>query len=249
MRDEIMRHATEEELVLFYYGEGEGIAEHVKECESCRHAYQKLQRTLNAVDTFPVPERSPLYEQELWNRVSPQLPKPQLKRPVWRSLPAWGVAAALVIGAFFLGRIAPPEKLFPQGKKDVAEQSLPAEGSARVIQAAVGDHLERSQMVLAELLNSSAPLDGTRDISYEQQVAEELVDANRLFRVAADTNGDKATAALLDDLERVLLEIAHTPAEVTRARYQELQQSIDDQELLFKVRVYQKQLREREKTI
>jgi len=239
-----MKHLTEEELVLFYYGEGEGVTEHLQACEACRQEYRKLQRTLNAVDSFPVPERTALYEQEVWNRVSASLPKARAKRPVWRNVHAWGIAAALIIGAFLLGRMLPPERILT-GPASVAR----TDNSGRVLKAAVGDHLERSQMVLSELMNTGGPATGTRDISYEQRVVEDLVDANRLFRVSADTAGDRATAALLDDLERVLLEIAHSPAAVSTVRFEELKRNIEDQGLLFKVRVYQTQLRERERTI
>ena len=65
-------------------------------------------------------------------------------------------------------------------------------------------------MVLAEL--SNAPdAKGKLDISDERQMAEELLDDNRLYRQTARTTGDTGVANVLDDLERVLIEIAHSP--------------------------------------
>lgn len=93
-------------------------------------------------------------------------------------------------------------------------------------------------MVLVELANAGAPAAGKLDISYEQETAEDLLESNRLYRQTAARNGDVATAGLLDDLERVLLEIAHSPAEVSARQLEELRRQIEDRGILFKVRVF-----------
>ena len=233
-----MNHLSQEDLVLFYYGELDKAGEHLNACEECRRDYQAVQRTLNAVDSLPVPERGQDYEKLVWQRSGPRLPV-RPKRSFWWTVPKWAIAAVLVIGAFLLGRVAP---------RPGVPAAVPG-GSNRVLLVAVGDHLERSKMVLAELVNSGDPGQGTLDISYEQKVAEDLVESNRLFRLSANTSGDRATASLLDDLERVLLEIAHSPTQVSGRQFEELKRDIQDQGLLFKVRVYQTQIRERDKKI
>ena len=111
---------------------------------------------------------------------------------------------------------------------------------------AVGDHLERSQVVLAELSNLGAGRKGRVDISYEQRAAEDLVESSRLYRMSAATTGDTATAGVLDELERVLLDIAHGPSEVSGAQLEQLQKRISDAGILFKVRVYATQVEHRE---
>jgi len=110
---------------------------------------------------------------------------------------------------------------------------------------ALGDHLERSQMVLAELTNA-ADGKGKLDISDERQTAEQLLDDNRLFRQTARSTGATAVASVLDDLERVLLEISHSPSEVSSDQLDELRQEIESRGLLFKVRVLGSQVREQE---
>jgi hypothetical protein len=50
----------------------------------------------------------------------------------------------------------------------------------------------------------------------------------------------------LDDLERVLLEIAHSPNEVSSGQLDDLRQQIESRGLLFKVRVMGSQAREQE---
>ena len=99
----------------------------------------------------------------------------------------------------------------------------------------MGDHLDRSQIVLAELAN--APESGKTDISSEQQLASRLIGENRLLRQTAQYSGDASDAALLDQLERVLLDIAHSPTQVSSGELKDLQDRIESQGLLFKVRI------------
>ena len=54
------------------------------------------------------------------------------------------------------------------------------QGHDRILLVAVGDHLERSQMVLVELMNATPG--ESLDISSQQQVAEDLVSENRLVQ-------------------------------------------------------------------
>ncbi|PYK00041.1 MAG: hypothetical protein DME23_08290, partial [Verrucomicrobia bacterium] len=71
-----MNHPTEEQLILYHYGEVEGrdrIASHLQGCESCRTSYQALQRVLEAVNSMPVPQRTVSYGAEVWRQLRPQI--------------------------------------------------------------------------------------------------------------------------------------------------------------------------------
>jgi hypothetical protein len=54
-------------------------------------------------------------------------------------------------------------------------------------------------------------------------------------------------ANTLEELERVLLDIANSPDEVTPAQFESLQKRIESKGILFKVRVVNQDLRAREK--
>jgi hypothetical protein len=232
-----MNHPTEEQFVLYYYGEAAEIEDHVAQCELCRAQYQALQRVLNSVDSFPVPERAPDYENRVWAAVESETRVAKRSRWLlagWRN-PIFGAAAMtmLIIGAFLadhnwrkVDRHQPQIVAFDPNVRE------------RVLLVAVGDHLERSQMVLVELANAGTPAAGRLDISYEQQTAEDLLESNRLYRQTAATNGDVAMAALLEELERVLLEIAHSPSEVSAHQLEELRRQIEDRGILFKVKIF-----------
>ncbi len=234
-----MNHVNEEQLILHYYGEQtDGIEEHLSACAECREELRRLQLVLNTVTTADVPERGPEYGGMVWNRL--KLKHGRRGISSWRKFLPWmlvpGVAALLVL-AFFAGR------RFPSERAPVAAASTLRE---RILLVAVGDHLDRSQLVLAELTHAT-PEKGKTDISDEQKAAEDLLDSNRLYRRAALRSGDAAVATVLDDLERVLAEIANSPSEVSAEHLAELQQRIRDQGLLFKVRVLDSQVRQRQR--
>ena len=229
-----MNHPTEEEFILHYYSEAEdlvSVEQHLSECESCRTLYGTLERSLNGMDALAVPERGPGYEARVWARLAPCLPaRPafRLFTPAWSWAAAGAALAALLVLAFLAGRS------YPRGRQPVqmAADSPPAE---RVWLTAVGNHLERSQMVLTELANASTA--GPLDISFEQERAADLLDANRLYRQSASDAGDAVVAGVLDELERILLEIEHAPSRISPAELDELRLRLRGEGILFKLRV------------
>ena len=73
-----------------------------------------------------------------------------------------------------------------------------------------------------------------------------MLDENRLYRQTAVQEGDTGLAKVLDELERVLIDVAHSPQTVSPARFKTIRQRIDDDGLLFKVRVLAKQIQEQQ---
>jgi hypothetical protein len=228
-----MNHVSEEQLVLFYYGEpadSGALEEHLSVCESCRSELRALQTLLNTVDCAPVPERPADYGQALWKRIEHQLPtrgrRVVLRWWIWAPVMGGLLLAAFIAGSLWQRRAAPL----------AASNQKANQIRERILLVAVGEHVERSLMVLAEIENAPDGK-GKLDISGEQQMAEDLLDDNRLYRLTARTTGDQSTASVLDDLERVLLEIAHSPSELSGDQLRQLQGEIQSQGVLFKVRV------------
>jgi len=145
--------------------------------------------------------------------------------------------------AFLAGRVI-EQRHQREAVAQIAAQIQAPEGSdvnsvsnmrERVLLVAVGDHLERSQMVLVELAN--AQTQGQLDISAERQAADELLASNRLYRQTALQLGQANVAGVLDELERVLVEVARGPSEVSMAQLAEIQQRIEAQGILFKMKI------------
>ena len=235
-----MKHLNEDELVLHYYGEVHdgGVEQHLQGCEACRANLESLARVLDAMDGLKAPEPAAAYGSRVWHRIAPQLA--QSAERWWtgwfapRRLVAAAAMAALLIGAFLAGRVFQ--------RRQMAGLSGPVR--ERIMMVAVGDHLERSQMILVELVNNESK--GTVDISEEQRRAEDLIGENRLYRQAALKSGDRAVSSVLDELERVLLEVAHSPSKLDSAEFEQVRQRIESQGILFKIRVVSSNLRERE---
>jgi hypothetical protein len=153
-------------------------------------------------------------------------------------------AATLTIVAFVAGRFwstlsTPPTPITATRTPDGG--SLPGLRQ-RILIGSVADHLDRSERVLTDIMNASAP----GDISAEQRWAEDLLTTSRLYRQDAMDAGERSVAGVLDDLERSLLEIVHSPSHIRAADLEQMRRRIDAAALLFKVRVLSEELRERE---
>ena len=225
------QHLEEEDLILHFYGEAGTAAEpHLSDCAVCRDRYQSLQRVLNSVESAPVPHRDSEYEEAIWNRLALKLGQ-RRRWSTWMQTGRWlpaALAAGLLVAAFVAGRYSPrtPEPVAMQVNPEVREQ---------VLLVAVGDHLQRSKMLLIEVANA----DPASAFSFTdgRATARDLVYANRLYRQTALSAGDPLVIGLLDDLERVLLEMAHGPDELDGGSLEDLRERIRTESLIFKIRV------------
>jgi hypothetical protein len=238
------QHLEEEDLILHYYGETGTAAEpHLSDCPACRDRYQSLQRVLNSVEGAPVPHRDGEYEDAVWNRLAPKLEQRRRRsawfNPAWFN-PAWfaprrwapvALAMALLVVVFFAGRYSPRTE---QTAVTTGVEAVPNDRE-RVLLVAVGDHLQRSKMLLIEIANADP--NAALLFADGRETAQDLVYANRLYRQTAITTGDARVVALLDDLERVLIEMAHGPDELRDANLEALRERIKREGLIFKIRV------------
>jgi len=248
----VTKHYSEEDLILYYYEDRPRTADfqsHLDSCEQCASAYRQLSATLRVIETPTEPERGEQYGLEVWQRIRHQLPEQEL--PWWSAwfradrLAMAGAFAVLLLAAFVSG-VWWSGGVTPARVDGVAAPSSPKasaddEARQRILLDTVADHLDRSERVLTDIMN--APAGG--DISAEQRWAEDLVSASRLYRQDATDVGEHSVALVLDELERSLLEIVHSPSKATAANLDQLRRRIDAASLLFKVRVLGNELRER----
>jgi hypothetical protein len=252
----VTKHYSEEDLILYFYEErarSGDIQSHLDTCADCASAYRALAETLKAIDTPEAPERGDQYGLEVWQRIRHRLPEQEL--PWWSvwfradRLAVAGVFAVLVVAAFVAGRWwsagDAPQTILVNAPESTAPDTPRADANAartRILLTSVAEHLDRSERVLTEIMNTRAG----GDISAEQRWAEDLVAASRLYRQDASDAGEHSVAVVLDELERNLLEIVHSPSKATAATLDQLRRRIDAASLLFKVRVLGDELRQRE---
>ena len=243
-----MKHTNEEDLFAYREGEMKGretIAAHLQECGECRAELERMEEVFQALNALPVPDPGEEYGTKVWRQIADRLPE---RRMNWwagffmpRRLMALGAAAALLVLAFYVGRMTGPTA----GGEEIVDASKVRE---RVLLVAVGEHLGKSEMILMELSNAQPAEAGKSliNISTTQKRAEDLVEENRLYRQTALNGGDNAMASTLDELQRVLLDVANSPAEVTPAQFESIQKRIAAQGILLKVRVVRQELRTQE---
>jgi hypothetical protein len=154
----------------------------------------------------------------------------------------------LILVAFVAGRVSlrqPGEAADGAGRTAGSGTGATGGDSAarqRILLTSVADHLDRSERVLTDIMNAPA----RSDISSAQRWADDLLTTSRLYRQDAMDAGEQSVAAVLDDLERSLIEIVHSPSPITAADLEQMRRRIDAAALLFKVRVMSDELRRRE---
>lgn len=226
-----MRHPGEQDLILLHYGDhadAEAVRGHMADCARCREEYAALERFLEALEPLPVPERDPGYGERVFRRVVAQAQAPGRSAwPAWLAWPRLALASAvavLLLAAFWIGR--------EQGQSEAA---LTAEQRQRILLLAVSEHLARSERMLLDLANASPA--ATLDLGGKPAAAGRLAADNRMYRATAHHAGLEPLAVLLDDLERILVDIANSPATVSGPELYALWRRIEASGLLIKLRI------------
>jgi hypothetical protein len=244
-----MNHLNEEEMILKHYNElrDAALEAHLADCAECRAELQRLSAALARVPQIKVPELPDSYEAKVWANLRDQLPErrqgwfAEMLRP--RQWAVAGAMAALVVVAFVAGRYVERGGGNNAGQNPV---TISDAGRDRIVSVSLDHHLERTQILLVEVLTSDSK--GKGDFTDKQETARDLLDSNRLYRTSnTKTAKDPAVQHTLDELERVLVEIANSPQDVSRDDIDRLQRSIEQQGLLFKVRVIDSKLKEQNK--
>ena len=269
MSHDTSNHFTHDDFVLAYYGEPD-IDErraHLDACAECRAELTRLAGVLDQVTPAEVPEPDEDYEARVWDRVAWRL-RSERKQEKPRPSRWLAIAAAIVvafIGGLLVNRrtatttttIATNE---PASSTTSTAAAIPAAASSssssttgqpaaastqqqrdRILLVVVGDHLDNSERMLLELTNLTAK--DNVDVTTEQQRAEELLISNRLYRRTALDRGEDRVATLLDELEPMLLQIAHGPSQLTPDELRKVQKRVETKELVFKLRVLRADVR------
>src|SRR4051812_25020683 len=156
------------------------------------------------IDTPVAPDRGDQYGLEVWQRIRPRLPEQEL--PWWS---AWfrverlafaAASAVLLLAAFATGRWwsagnapAPGNALVSASYSSSSTWSEADDATRqRILLTSVADHLDRSERVLTEIMNTPAG----HDISAEQRWAEDLVATSRLYRQDASDAGEHSVAVV-----------------------------------------------------
>jgi len=256
-----MNPITDDDLVLYRYRDGldaERIAQIAATLETSPALRERYAAIEQAVANFGQDDIAPDRDlsARLWERIEPQLEQSGListpasariaakvpKQNFSDRLRAWlapsqlwpGFAVATVLFAaigvaFFAGRqsatVSPP--IVASTETDAA--------AARVLDAYVAANLRATERVLLTASNSedASLLEGNREL------AQSLVESNRLYALAATRSGNARLANFLRELEPVLMSLANQSGSATVQSSEDLRHFLDTTDLLFQVRATQ----------
>jgi hypothetical protein len=186
-----------------------------------------------------VPEPPAEFERVMWARVSAALP-PRTSPWSWRALVPLTSFGALALALAVGGRTPSPatETQVPAvqaaGEPTATPDAEALEARERALFTALDGHLAQTEMLLIELMNG--PDRATTDFEFARTTADDLVASGRLYRATAQVTGHRRVAAVLEDLEPLLVEVARSPEQVDSATVRSIRERISDDGLLFKVR-------------
>jgi len=250
-----MNPITDDDLVLYHYRDGlepsrlTEIEDALFASSDLADRYAALKRTLARADAMPESVADADLAARVWTRLEPRLsattPRARPAKPsIWQMLHEWlnpprlafagAFAVALAVGiGFYAGRqsVQAPDSVPQIARDDTAT-------SARVLDAYVAAHLRATEGVLLTASNSSSTemLDGNREL------AASLIEANRLYALAAERAGNARLADFLRQLEPVLISLANQPASAPVQSSEGLRDYLRSTDLLFQVRATQARL-------
>ena len=240
---------TEETLILHFYGESadpHAVAAALAADPDLRRHFDELTRDLAAAATVEAPAAPDDLAARVWQELRPRISRPRSRFSPWfGGGSAWSprltfaaaslaVVAALVLG-YAAGRRESPVPFVASGLSvEDAATGLSTGARERLLLASVESHLAGSERLLTRLANATPSDAGA--LAEESAWAAALVSSNRLYRRAAERSGQRRIVALLDELEPLLLELAHS-TDAAPDDLQAAQRRIDNTDLLFKLRV------------
>lgn len=232
-------------------GEEARVREHLARCPRCSREHNILKRELELV---PLAGRKPSDErsEEFWRsfaaNVERRIKEQRRTRPafggfldqlslLWLSrrsqfAAAGGVALVLLAALLWITQsesIRSPEN----------EATLSDENAVVPAHQEMNDYFRKSKILLVGISNMSTPSGQPVDLSSERRIARGLIQKARLLEAQAS---DERATELINQLERILIELANMEEQVDLKDVELLRSGIRQENLLFKVRMAEEQL-------
>ena len=204
--------------------------------------------TLGVMGQREAPAPDAAYWKGYWNELSGRLEPPRRRTilPDWHAWfpplvhpvrPAWiSVAAAVLLVAtgIFIGQSG----FFGRPETGTAMQATVFDpGLVAEFNELAADYMKRSKMVLLGLNNFDTRLDdpAALDITRQRDLSQELLFQGRLLRSHQVAAADPRLQILIDEIERVLLQVANSRGEDPRWTIQMVQEGIDKNSILLRI--------------
>ena len=222
---------------------------HVESCDACREALELGANTLNTIGKPVTPELPEHFWEGYWLRLTQKMDRnktperrawsvelPEFLRAQWPPILRLSAAAAIFVAGILISRIW----WMPQQSTQIAEQPQPpANYKVIPVDARTDDLLSRSKVLLIGLNSLDTESVKEKEFSFapQRKASKELLAETAELRKAAGAKPDQQFVELMNQLEIVLLQIAHLEAEHDINAVELVQTSIAREGLLLKINI------------
>lgn len=252
-----MRHAVVKKLLYDYLtdalpaAERTAVEQHCASCKTCASRRDAMRDTLFIV-ARPGDSPADARPEEFWDAFAQRVestiagrrraaPRPSwtgllddIERTIqlqWRTVAGFAGALTILAVAFALWRLTPPTTPPDRTDAGTIEPANTTLASTRVNQ-----YLRKSKVLLVGLTNMETPEGTSLDLTTERQVSRELIQEARYLR---QQPLDTRSAELIDQLERILIELANMEEQTDLPNVEMIRSGIHRENLLFKIRMAQ----------
>lgn len=228
------------------------LANHLKDCASCRDEFEELKTTLEMMSRRVRPEPGKEFFDGYWDRLAERMDRereaPTAQDKWWESLssrikgfsPRWAyqavVSVLLVVVGIYLGRT-----VFTSGQ-GTNQSYTAAQGVSQpvsqidALQRAF-DYIQRSELVVLAISNFDAEKQDpyALDLPYQQQISKELVQEAGWLREELSGRHHRRLQELISDLEATLLQIANLDSGSDISAIELVQDGLKSRGILFKI--------------
>lgn len=233
-----MQPITDNDLILYFYRDGlekqriDEIDDALFTSPPLRQRYTALKRMLTNVDGAAI-EPDPEFTDRIWRKLASQIDAKPVRRIPHRRVftpMRFAMAASVLLAVaagigYYAGRSSAPQ---------TAQNAM----ASRVLDAYVADHLRATEGLLLTASNT----DSSEVLAGNRELAQSLVQSNRLYALAAVRAGNTRLADFLRQLEPVLLDLANQPSDASIQSIDGLRDYLRKTDLLFEVRATQARL-------
>lgn len=241
---------NEQELLMLYLmdeldpREAEELEQRMKNDKKLREEHRLLERSLQMMKDEVPADPGPQYWRTFYSRLQPRLKNGNVFKRVFEWLaPRHGLQFAgvlvtlavifIVTGLFIYQYIAPNGP-----RPSIINTTVKIKPVRGFLENVAYDHLERSRLLLQEMVNISSDEGDLQERLMETRMrGERLLSDNRTYRQAAIQQNDSKLESLLDDLETVLLDIANLEPDDADYELPSLKRRILKKNLLIKIEI------------
>jgi len=212
--------------------------QHLHSCAKCKKQFEAFRRVTDVMKEYRREKASPEFMHSLWSGIEQQLSlKTARKNTFIETIKElinldvrwvrYAAAVSLIAAGIIIGRF-----MFVESRQDtvVAEQERTEN---KILEAKAQRYLERSKVLLLGILNHES--DAGSDFSRQRQLSGDLIREAAILKDELKDSKKLLLSALIEDLDKILLQIAHLEEKYDLEAVEMIQAGIRSEGILFKI--------------